>query len=97
MVELRVEVGVGHVAAGGDVEVVDCHARGGARALAERHGHVAGMAVTAERALVDGGERQPRHHRDPVVGLLAVHRDVVEAELAHLVGGELVVLALDLL
>ncbi len=59
--ELDVELGIGNVAAGGDIEIVQLHA------IRQGHAHVAGMAFAAEilhAGLAEGQAREHRHARD---------------------------------
>ena len=77
LAELRIGPAVGHVASGGDVEVVDDEA------ALEPRGDVAGMAEPGEvegRRLLDG---KPREDGDAVVPLLAARHDVRVADLGE--------------
>ena len=76
--ELGVDRGIGNVAAGRHIEIVDLHT------ALQRHAHVPGMALAAE--ILDAGfaERDFREDRHPVIGLLAVDRLV---DIAQLVKG----------
>ena len=94
MVEFRIDLGIGLVAAGGNVEVMD-----GDRTAAVHHGRgdVAGIVLAAEAAPVDCCERQARDDGDAVIALLAVDRDVPVAGLAERLLRKIGVEALGLL
>src|SRR4029079_4469739 len=58
---------------------------------------MARVTLAAEAALVDGVERYARDHRDAVVALLTVDRDVLVAELPEALRRKSIVWALRLL
>ena len=78
--EFRVDLGVGLVAAGRHVEIMD-----GDRfsAMLDRCGDVAGVVLAAELPAVDAAERPTRDDGDAVIALLTVHCDVAVAGLAE--------------
>ena len=88
---LRIGVGVGNVAAGRDVEVVQLDPT---RKRADRVPAVLDPAPMPAVALV---QRQFREHGHAVIGFLAVHVQMVEAEFAAQLSRKPAVLDLDLL
>ena len=74
--EFLVDVGVGLVAAGGDVEIVQRRRLGKPGLRADRHGDMAAVGLAAEAADVDCVERHPRDDGDAVIALLPVEREM---------------------
>jgi len=92
--ELAVDLGIGLVAAGRNVEIVH-----GERAAAEIDDgrDVPALLDAAEDATRHVGQRRARDDGDAVIALLAVHRLVCIAGVGQLARRELLVAALDLL
>ncbi len=89
--ELRIGVGIGEVAAGGNVEVVELDA---ARQMVD---DVPAVRDPAPAALLARRKRQAGDGGDAVVRLLAVGVDVGKAQFGEQVAGEMSVLDLGLL
>ncbi len=90
VVELGIDRPVRDVAAGGDVEVVDLHARDLGR-------DAAGVALAANVQRRSGLQRQARGDGHPVPTLLALDLQVRQAHVGEGLDGELALPALDLL
>ena len=80
VIELRIERGIGNVAAGRHVEIMQHQRFCKLRLLAEGHGDVARIHLVAEGPDVAALERQLRDDGDAVIALLPVQRDVLIAE-----------------
>ena len=95
--ELRVDRGIGNVAARRHVEIMQRDRILQPGPLAEHDRDVAAIALAA--IVADRGrlERQPREHDDAVVALLAVERDVLVAEPLEALARKSVVRAFGLL
>ena len=91
MREFLVLLGIGDIAAGGHIEIVQL------QAILERHAHMPGVTFAAEILGACFFERQPREHGDAVIGLLAVNRLMDIAQLGQGRFGEKLVHHLGLL
>src|SRR6267378_2415946 len=80
VLEFRIERGIRNVAAGRNVEIMQYQRLCQLRLAAERHRDVTRIDLVAEGADVGCLERQFRDHRDAVITLLSVQRDVLIAE-----------------
>ena len=80
VIEFRIERGIGNVAAGRDVEIVQHQRLCELRLFAERHRDVTRIDLVAEGSDIGGLERQFRDDGDAVIALLPVQRDVLIAE-----------------
>ncbi len=80
VIEFRIQGGVGNIAAGGHVEIMQHQRLCELSLVAEGDRDVARIEIAAEHADVSGVERQPRDHGDAVIALLTVQRDVLVAE-----------------
>ncbi len=80
VIEFRIERGIGDVAAGRHIEIMQHQRLCELRLFAEGHRDVAGIDDVAEGADVGRLERQLRDHGDAVIALLSVQRDVLIAE-----------------
>ena len=80
VIELRIERGIGNVAAGRHIEIMQHQRLCELRLLAERHRDVTRIDLVAEGSDIGGLERQFRDDGDAVIALLPVQRDVLIAE-----------------
>src|SRR5512140_3861077 len=80
VLEFRIERGIGDVAAGRNVEIVNDQRLCQLRLLAEGDGNVPRIDLVAEGADIRALERQFRDHGDTVIALLPVQRDMLVAE-----------------
>ena len=80
VIEFRIERGIGNVAAGRNVEIVQHQRLCELRLFAERHRDVTRIDLVAEGSDIGGLERQFRDDGDAVIALLPVQRDVLIAE-----------------
>ena len=97
VVEFLVLFGVGDIAAGGNVEIMDGEARGLAGLLAQRDADMAAIALVGEIMRLGTGEGQARENGNAVIALLAVHGDVLVSELAEIGERETVIRAFGFL
>src|SRR5258708_20827518 len=80
VLEFRIERGIGNMAAGRNVEIMQHQRFCQLRLLAERNRNVTRVDLFAEGTDVGGFERQFRDDGDAVIALLPVQRDVLVAE-----------------
>lgn len=80
MLEFRIERGIGNVAAGRHVEIMQHQRLVKARRCAERHRDMARIELVAEGGRYWPPSNQPRDDRHAVIAFLAIQRDVVVAE-----------------
>ena len=80
VIEFRIERGIGNVAAGRNVEIMQHQRLCELRLFAERNRDVTRIDLVAEGADIRGLERQLRDDGDAVIALLPVQRDVLIAE-----------------
>ena len=95
--EFRIGLGIGDVAAGRDVEIMDGDAGCGTGALIEHDGHVAGVIALAHRHCLLLGEGQLRDDGDAIIALVADEGLMDIARLRKGLGRELLVRRLGLL
>ena len=80
VLEFRIDLGIGLVAAGRHIEIMQRHGLVEAGALAQHHRDMAAIGLAAEVLQIDAVERPAREHGDAVIALLAVERRVFIAE-----------------
>ena len=80
VLEFRIERGIGNIAAGRNVEVMQHQRLRQLRLFAERNRDVTRIDLVAEGTDVGGLERQFRDDGDAMIALLPVQRDVLIAE-----------------
>ena len=92
-----IERGIGNVAAGRHVEIMQRDRVLQPSALAELTADMAAIDLAAESADSASLERQPREHHDAVIALLAVERDMLVAKPLEALARKAVVGAFGLL
>ena len=97
MGEFHIDLGIGSIAAGGHIEIMDGDRVAQPGAFAEHRGNVAAIGLAAETLNVEALERQPREHDDAVIALLTVERDVLVAKPLEALARKSVVRAFGLL
>src|SRR5438046_3549391 len=80
VLEFRIERGIGNIAAGRNVEIMQHQRRRQLRLFAERYRDVTRIDLVAEGTDVGGLERQFRDDGDAMIALLPIQRDVLIAE-----------------
>jgi hypothetical protein len=80
VLEFRIERGIRNIATGRNVEIMQHQRLRQLRLFAERNRDVTRIDLVAEGSDVGGLERQFRDHRDAMITLLSVQRDVLIAE-----------------
>ena len=80
VLEFRIERGIRNIAARRNVEIMQHQRLGQLRLFAKRNRDVTRIDLVAEGADIGSLERQFRDHRDAVIALLTIQRDVLIAE-----------------
>ena len=97
VLEFRIDLGIGLVAARRDIEIVESDFVFQTGAFSQHHRDVPAIDLAAEVLHVDPLERNARDHGDAVIAFLSVDRDVLVAETLETLHRESVVRALGLL
>src|ERR1700682_388029 len=97
MGELRIYLGIGNIAAGGNVKIMHRDRVAQPGALAEHRGNMPAVGLAAKALDVAALERQAREHDDAAIAPLAFERDVLVTEPLEALERKAVVGALRLL